>query len=73
MDKPAAAAEIAIAMYANEPCRICGEILSLDDIRAGAVFAGYSSGNEARAAHKSCWEQYPSHDGKTPRAEWKYQ
>jgi hypothetical protein len=69
-----AVVEIAVLMYANEPCRICGEILTRDDIvEDGAVFAGYSSGDEARSAHKSCWNKYPSHDGKTPRPEWRYQ
>jgi len=58
---------IAIAMYADEPCRICGVILTLNDIFDGAVFAGYSKNNEARAAHKKCW------DKNLPMSEWKFQ
>ncbi len=46
---------IALAMYINEPCRICGTPLTEDDIKT-AVFAGYSSCNRSRAAHKQCWD-----------------
>lgn len=47
---------IALSMYTGEPCRICGRILTMDDVRAGAVFAGYSKDNKSRAAHKLCWD-----------------
>lgn len=47
--------DMALSMYANEPCRICGIVLSLDDVKTGAVFAGYSQDNTSRAAHKRCW------------------
>jgi hypothetical protein len=63
--------DFALSMYASEPCRICGEILSREDVRT-AVFAGYSENNEARAAHNDCWEKYPAVN-QMPRSEWVYQ
>ena len=48
--------DIALSMYAGEPRRICGRLLTMDDIKAGAVFAGYSKDNKSRAAHKLCWD-----------------
>lgn len=42
-------------MYINEPCRICGKNLTMDDVM-DAVFAGYSKDNRSRAAHRACWE-----------------
>lgn len=65
--------QVALSMYSNEPCRICGELLTMDDLNSGAVFAGYSADSAARAAHKACWEQYPSDKEGTPRPEWKHQ
>lgn len=62
-------ARIAASMYANEPCRICGVMLTMDDIDNGAVFAGYSSNNAARSAHKACWQRSPGVDGK-PNDDW---
>lgn len=56
---------LALAMYANEPCRICGELIRPEDLN-DAVFAGYSKYNESRAAHGQCWES------KTPISEWAY-
>lgn len=47
--------DLALKAYTDEPCRICGENLTLDDVLAGAVFAGYGQGG-ARAAHKDCWQ-----------------
>ena len=46
---------IALSMYVGEPCRICGCLLTVNDVKAGAVFAGYSKDNKSRAAHKLCW------------------
>ena len=46
---------IALSMYVGEPCRICGCLLTVIDVRDGAVFAGYSKDNKSRAAHKLCW------------------
>ena len=48
--------DLAIIMYADEPCRICGQTLTLEDIKAGAVFAGYSADRASRSAHKHCWD-----------------
>lgn len=64
---------IALSMYTNEPCRICGELLTMEDMRNGAVFAGYSSDNAARAAHGECWRRYPGDSAGTPRTEWRHQ
>ena len=48
--------DMMLRVYTNEPCRICEQILTMEDIRAGAVFAGYSKKDgEARATHKRCW------------------
>ncbi len=48
--------QAALSMYADEPCRICGRPLTMDDLRDGAVFAGYNADNTSRAAHKQCWD-----------------
>ena len=48
--------DLALAMYSGEPCRICGHNLTLDDIKAGAIWAGYSKDHRSRVAHKSCWD-----------------
>lgn len=55
---------VAVSMYANEPCRICGKLLTMDDLHDGAVFAGYSTDNKSRSAHNACWENRP------PENEW---
>jgi hypothetical protein len=47
---------MALLMYADEPCRICGKLLSLEDVKDGAVFAGYADDNLSRSAHRRCWE-----------------
>lgn len=57
------AVKLALVMYEGEPCRVCGENIS-DATKA--VYAGYSAGNEARSAHKSCWEK------NTPKSLWAY-
>lgn len=61
-----AALSVAIGMYVGEPCRICGGIISVADIQAGAVFAGYSKCNKSRTAHKECW------DKGVPQEDWAY-
>ena len=61
--------QVALSMYANEPCRICGGIVTMDDLRNGAVYAGYSVDDTARSAHKACWQRSPSIDG-TPNEDW---
>ncbi len=42
--------EVALSMYANEPCRICGELITLEDVHGNAVYAGYSLNNKARSS-----------------------
>jgi hypothetical protein len=64
MQNPAAEV-VALLMYGGEPCRICGEAITRDDLRE-AVFAGYSEGSESRSAHGPCWRE-----GK-PKAEWAF-
>lgn len=49
--------EMALSMYAGEPCRICRRILTREDID-NAVFAGYSLDGTARSAHRVCWENF---------------
>lgn len=60
------AVNIALSMYAGEPCRVCGEEITMKDLNEGAVFADYSKCNRSRAAHKKCWEQ------NKPMSEWVY-
>lgn len=48
------AAHIAIQMYADEPCRICGQLLTSADLK-DAIFAGYSDDKTSRAVHGVCW------------------
>jgi hypothetical protein len=52
-------------MYTNEPCRICGKMITRDDLKK-LVFAGYSKGNVSRAAHGECW------DKGIDKSEWSY-
>jgi hypothetical protein len=59
--------EMALSMYANEPCRICGKLITLEDVHENAVFAGYSIDNKSRSAHKTCWENQP------PKKLWAFQ
>ena len=58
-------ARLALSFYANEPCRICGELIEPKDLK-GLVFAGYSIDNKSRAAHDRCWEK------NKPKSEWVY-
>jgi hypothetical protein len=51
------AARMALAMYTNEPCRICGRMIGVDDLK-DLVFAGYSKRWPARAAHGRCWRGF---------------
>lgn len=53
-----AMASFALSMYADEPCRICRRLLTMDDLRDGAKFAGYSVDGKARASHRVCWENF---------------
>lgn len=46
------AARVALAMYAGEPCRICGKTIVREDLHE-IVFAGY--GKNGRSAHGDCW------------------
>ena len=50
-------ARIALGMYANEPCRICGKMITQADLQT-IVFAGYSIDSRSRAAHKACWDKH---------------
>lgn len=54
----------ALAFYADEPCRICGELIKRPDLH-DAVYAGYSQDNKARAAHGECWRK------NIPMCEWR--
>lgn len=58
------ALKIALSMYENEPCRICGEIITDASL---CVYAGYSSDNSARSAHEACW------DKNIPLSSWVHQ
>lgn len=51
------AAHLALSMYAGEPCRICRQIIALEDLHT-LVFAGYSRDGQTRAAHKVCWNNF---------------
>jgi hypothetical protein len=57
------AARIALLVYANEPCRICGELITTGHLDT-AVFAGYSKDGKSRSAHKECW------DKQIPQEQW---
>ncbi len=58
--------ELTQSKYANEPCRICGKLLTLEDVTNNIIFAGYSLNQETRAAHSECWEQ------NIPKEQWAY-
>lgn len=47
--------QVALSMYTKEPCRICGVLITDQDL-SELVFAGYSKHNQARAAHGVCWQ-----------------
>lgn len=58
------ALRLALSMYENEPCRICGKNIVDASV---CVFAGYSKDNAARSAHQACW------DKNIPAREWAHQ
>ncbi len=57
MDSMSGLRNVAVGMYVDEPCQICGERLTMEDIERDAVFVGYTSDNTSRAAHKGCWDR----------------
>lgn len=59
------AIKMALSMYVDEPCRICGQMITWDDIN-DAVFAGYSTDNKSRSAHGECWRSG------LPKHKWQY-
>ncbi len=61
------AVSMMINMYINEPCRICGKIITKDDLNE-LIFTGYSECSKARAAHGSCWKNHGKDDTET----WEY-
>jgi len=61
------ALDLIFEMYANEPCRICGKNITIEQVKSDAVFAGYSQDNKSRSAHKECW------DANIPKEQWIYQ
>lgn len=63
------ASKIALAMYAGEPCRICGELINPEELE-DLIYAGYSKGNKSRSAHGSCWAKYQ--EGEKPKEEWAF-
>lgn len=51
--------------YSNlsgEPCRICGQNMTVEDIKDESIFTGYSFCNTARLAHKKCYNNVPMSD-----------
>lgn len=50
--------KLALSAYQDEPCRICGKPVTMADLEAGAVFAGYNADNTSRSAHKHCWDEH---------------
>lgn len=46
------ALQVALANYADKPCRICGQLITMHELTADrAVFAGSGA-----AAHTRCWQ-----------------
>lgn len=56
---------LAMAMYVDEPCRICGKMINPGDLRK-LKWAGYSACNTSRSAHNQCWQE------DKPKSEWAY-
>lgn len=56
---------LALSFYIDEPCRVCGKLIKLSDLKE-LIFAGYSADNKSRAAHVQCWDQ------NKPKSEWAY-
>lgn len=57
-EQKSSALELAMSMYAGEPCRVCGKDIETADLRT-IVFAGYkpkdAPGFGGRCAHHLCW------------------
>ena len=54
-----------LRVFANEPCRVCGELIELEDLLE-LVFIGYSIDNKSRSAHGPCWKD------RGLQSEWAY-
>ena len=48
------AIQLEAAQWADQPCRICGKTLTMEDITSDAYFAGFA-GARRHAAHGVCW------------------
>lgn len=59
------AARLLLMAYVDEPCRICGVLLTPEDLET-AVFAGYSKEGGSRSAHGDCWALH------LPKRAWAY-
>lgn len=57
--------DLVMSFYVGEPCRICGMLITKDDLNK-LVYAGYSKNNQARSAHGKCWQE------NKPKSEWVY-
>lgn len=57
-------ARLALAMYAHEPCRICGGTITREEVKQ-ARWAGYSADDKARSAHDACWQRRGNDDPAT--------
>lgn len=55
-EQRSAVADMALRMYANEPCRICRRMITVEEIN-GIVFTGYTEvdGKVSRSSHRDCW------------------
>ena len=49
------AADLVLPQYTYEPCRICGDVVTMADVMGGAVYIGHDAGGKSRVAHKTCW------------------
>ncbi|HMN10977.1 MAG TPA: hypothetical protein PKD55_01480 [Bellilinea sp.] len=46
---------LGLSQYVGEPCRICGRAMTMEELKWGAVYVGYSDNNDSRVAHKLCF------------------
>jgi hypothetical protein len=53
-----AAMMLALAMYADEPCRLCGKTITAADLDS-AVWVGYDDVKPGRCGHRACWAALP--------------
>lgn len=62
--------DIALSMYADEPCRICRRNIDEADVR-GAVFTGYCEvdGRTSRSSHGQCWRDLSDEEKAKMKAE----